>query len=253
MTTFADKYRRIELDIPPSDNGNTDSAIAALNERFHSDDFYVARNGGWMELWLRQVNLGDLHVVVDEVSTEYGSKDAMWQVYRAVEAIRSYGINGNKRLYVGYNDERKVIGRKEKERRRGKHFYANDHDFHQDDCQFPADFANRIICGDSREKLKGLPDNCVDLVFTSPPYNFGLGYEEGGNDDATDWEAYFAKLFAVFNECIRVLKYGGRIVVNVQPLFSDYIPIHHIISNYFMDRRLIWKGGNPVGEEQLQL
>ena len=81
------------------------------------------------------------------------------------------------------------------------------------------------------------------LIWCSrpPPYNFGLGYEDGSNDDATDWEAYFAKLFAVFDECIRVLKYGGRIVVNVQPLFSDYIPSHHVISNYFMGRRLIWK------------
>jgi DNA modification methylase len=38
------------------------------------------------------------------------------------------------------------------------------------------------------------------------------------------------------------LKYGGRIIVNIQPLFSDYIPSHHIISKYFMDRKLIWKG-----------
>lgn len=241
MTAFTEKYRRIELDLPPSANGNTDSAIAALNDRFHSDDFYVTLNGDGMEVWLRQVNLGDLSVAVDRVATAYGNKDAMLQVYRAVEAIRSYGINGNKRLYVGYNDERKVLGRKEKELRRGKHFYANDHGFHRDDCQFPADFANRIICGDSEAVLNDLPDNCVDLVFTSPPYNFGLGYEDGSNDDATDWEAYFAKLFAVFDECIRVLKYGGRIVVNVQPLFSDYIPSHHVISNYFMGRRLIWK------------
>ena len=51
-----------------------------------------------------------------------------------------------------------------------------------------------------------------------------------------------SQLFDVFDECIRVLKFGGRIVVNVQPLFSDYIPSHHIISNFFMRRRMIWKG-----------
>ena len=39
-----------------------------------------------------------------------------------------------------------------------------------------------------------------------------------------------------------MLKFGGRIIVNMQPLFSDYIPCHHIISGYFMQRRLIWKG-----------
>jgi len=96
------------------------------------------------------------------------------------------------------------------------------------------------MCGDSAEVLKKIPDNSVDLVFTSPPYNFGLDYDN--HKDGTKWDDYFDKLFEVFRECIRVLKYGGRIVVNVQPLFSDYIPIHHIISDFFMKNKLIWRG-----------
>ncbi|WNE41012.1 MAG: hypothetical protein mread185_000469 [Mycoplasmataceae bacterium] len=28
----------------------------------------------------------------------------------------------------------------------------------------------------------------------------------------------------------RVLNHGGRLIVNIQPLFSDYVPSHHIIS-----------------------
>ena len=158
----------------------------------------------------------------------------------AVGRVRSYGINGRKRLYVGYNAERKVVDRKAKERRRGKHYYANDHAFRTERNVLPESFADSVICGDSEAVLKELPDNCVDLVFTSPPYNFGLDYQS--SPDAVDWEAYFDKLFQVFDECIRVLTFGGRIVVNVQPLFSDYIPSHHVISNYFMAKRLIWKG-----------
>ena len=46
----------------------------------------------------------------------------------------------------------------------------------------------------------------------------------------------------MLDQCVRVLKYGGRIVVNVQPLFSDYIPSHHVISNYLMSKKLMWKG-----------
>ncbi len=100
------------------------------------------------------------------------------------------------------------------------------------------------MCGDSEVLLKGLPDNCVDLVFTSPPYNFGLGYSDASveDGDAVDWESYFDKLFAVLDECVRVLKFGGRLVINVQPLFSDYIPSHHIISGHLMKRKMIWKG-----------
>ena len=52
---------------------------------------------------------------------------------------------------------------------------------------------------------------------------------------------YFNKLLRIFKECIRVVKYGGRIIVNVQPLYSDYIPIHHIISDFFMKNKMIWR------------
>ncbi len=242
---IAEKYRRIKLASPVALHANVDMAVTALNSKFNPDDFYVVRSDDSLEVWLRQVNLGNLSVAVDGTASEYGDAAALAQVFQAVESIRSYGVNGDKRLYVGYNSERKVIGRKEKELHRGKHFYANSHSFRRAENALPAEFTDQIVCGDSAVVLKQLPDNCIDLVFTSPPYNFGLAYQESdhaANGDATDWESYFAKLFAVFDECIRVLKFGGRIVVNVQPLFSDYIPSHHIISNYFMERRLIWKG-----------
>ena len=243
--TIAEKYKRIELGSLVALDDNVDEAIAALNRRFNPDDFYVVRSGEALEVWLRQMNFGELSAATYSVASQYGNDEAMTQILEAVESVRSFGVNGNKRLYVGYNSERKVVGRKEKELRRGKHYYANDHGFSRAENPLPPRFADQIVCGDSEAVLKDLPDNCMDLVFTSPPYNFGLGYEEpdgGANGDAADWESYFAKLFAVFDECIRVLKYGGRIVVNVQPLFSDYIPSHHIIANYFMERRLIWKG-----------
>ena len=136
--------------------------------------------------------------------------------------------------------ERKVKNRKKKEARRGKHYYANAHDFSTETNQLPANFTDKIICGDSQVILKQLPDNCIDLIFTSPPYNFGLNYED--TEDAFPWDSYFKMLFGIFDECVRILKYGGRIIVNVQPLYSDYIPTHHFISQYFIRKNLIWKG-----------
>ena len=138
------------------------------------------------------------------------------------------------------NKERKVKNRKQKEAERGKHYYANTHKFSKENNLLPAEFTNKIICGDSQVILTELPDNCIDLIFTSPPYNFGLEYED--TEDAFAWDSYFKSLFSIFDECIRVLKYGGRIIVNVQPLFSDYIPTHHFISQHFMRKNLIWKG-----------
>ena len=167
---LTDKYRRITLESPDAPGASTDAAVAALNRRFNPDDFYVVHTGDGIEVWLRQMNLGDLSAAVAEVTAEHaGSVAAMEQVYQAVAGIRSYGVNGYKRLYVGYNSERKVVGRKQKELRRGKHYYANDHGFSKIANPLPPDFEDRIICGDSGEILKRLPDNCIDLVFTSPP------------------------------------------------------------------------------------
>ena len=145
-----------------------------------------------------------------------------------------------KRVYPDHTKERRIVGRKQKSANRGKHYYANDHSFHNNDVELPAEFEDKIICGDSEEELKRLPDNCVDLVFTSPPYNFGQDYQDD-DEDSVVWVSYFDKLFRIFDECIRVLKFGGRLVVNIQPVYSDYVPSHHLVSQFMMERKMIWK------------
>ncbi|MFH0765906.1 MAG: site-specific DNA-methyltransferase, partial [Calditrichota bacterium] len=70
-------------------------------------------------------------------------------------------------------------------------------------------------------------------------YNFGIEYTT--EEDDHYWGLYFEKLFKIFDECIRVLKYGGRMAVNVQPLYSDFIPSHHIISQHFIQQKMIWR------------
>ncbi len=108
-----------------------------------------------------------------------------------------------------------------------------------------SDWLDRVHCGDSEELLSRLPDHSVDIVLTSPPYNFGLEYAgdfTDGRGDALRWEAYFAKLEQVWRQCVRVLVPGGRLIVNVQPLFSDYIPTHHRISEQLRSLGLLWKG-----------
>ncbi len=35
--------------------------------------------------------------------------------------------------------------------------------------QYPADFTDKILCGDAVEVLKQIPDGAVDVVITSPP------------------------------------------------------------------------------------
>jgi DNA modification methylase len=102
-------------------------------------------------------------------------------------------------------------------------------------------FVNRIFCGDAGKILQRIPDECVDIIVTSPPYNFGQSYAGDPHDDTYEWNVYFSQLYAIWRECARVLKPGGRFAVNIQPLFSDYIPTHHIISSQLMKLGLLWK------------
>lgn len=100
-------------------------------------------------------------------------------------------------------------------------------------------FVNKIICADALKTLKRMPSNSVDLVITSPPYNFEMKYDN--YHDKQGWDKYFSFLNDVWQECYRVLKHGGRICINVQPMFSEYMPTHHIISKQLLDLGFLWK------------
>ena len=41
---------------------------------------------------------------------------------------------------------------------------------------YPDDFINKVIQGDCLEVMKQMPDKCVDLVLTDPPYGIGFEY-----------------------------------------------------------------------------
>jgi site-specific DNA-methyltransferase (adenine-specific) len=72
-------------------------------------------------------------------------------------------------------------------------------------------FAN-ILLGDCREKLKDLPDDSMDLIFTSPPYADSRANTYGGihPDKYVNWFLPIAK------ELLRVLKPNGTFVLNIK-------------------------------------
>ena len=130
-----------------------------------------------------------------------------------------------------------VKSSKKLKKRRNIHYYANDNTFSKDNNECP--IKDAIVCADSLEFLRTLPDNCIDLIFTSPPYNFGKSYDE--YDDVSDNEKYISTLFDILKESIRVLKYGGRIAINTMPLMSDFIPTHHMITSFMIENKMIWR------------
>lgn len=66
---------------------------------------------------------------------------------------------------------------------------------------------NTIIVGNCLNVLPLLPDESVDLIHTSPPYNIGKEYT--GFDDARSLWEYREFLGKVIQECYRVLKPNG--------------------------------------------
>jgi len=228
------------------ENGNANKfseLMQELQKRISPEDLSLEIDENSLRASLVALDVEAFTASVRELSKRYDIKKSdnpFYNLIDEIESIKSYGLKAGKRLYIGYNRERKVAGRKAKVEKRGMHYYANDNQFSQENTNLPKEYVDKIICADSGELLKKLPDNCIDLVFTSPPYNFGLEYSSTNDDHY--WEKYFDKLFAIFAECVRVVKWGGRIAINIQPLFSDYIPSHHIISNFFIKNKMIWKG-----------
>ncbi len=152
--------------------------------------------------------------------------------------IRSFSSQNGKIVFKSFNKAKKVANKKQNAKARlAYESYKKEFSKETNEIQ---SCLNQIYCEDSLEFLKKLPNNCIDIVLTSPPYNFGINYN--ATQDTNLWQEYFNTLFAIFKECIRVLKSGGRIIVNIQPMFSDYIPTHHFISKFFIDEGLIWKG-----------
>ncbi len=232
-------YKEIVLKYPDRLDERDLHAIKIFNSSFNENEIKLECDNNRIIVLLREVDFNNLKQVSSRISY-YTKKQIFQDILKSIEQIKSYGINGKKRNYVDYNKERKVKSRKVKEQQRNQYYYAQGNNFSQKENIFPEEYKNKIITADSEIFLKKIPDNSIDLVFTSPPYNFGLDYAE--DQDTSYWKDYFSKLFKIFKECIRVLKYGGRIIINIQPLFSDYIPSHQIISNFFIKEKLIWKG-----------
>ena len=72
---------------------------------------------------------------------------------------------------------------------------------------------NTIINGDCVEVMKTLPEGCVDLVLTSPPYGVNVKYDV--YDDGGSMEDYWKFTKEWLTQAFRVLKDDGRIAVNV--------------------------------------
>lgn len=132
--------------------------------------------------------------------------------------------------------------------------------------KFPDDYINKIICGDCLEIMKQMPDKCIDLVVTSPPYNLknstgnGMKNGRGGKwsnaslingyshyNDNMPHDEYVRWQKECLTEMLRLIKDDGAIFYNhkwrVQGgLLQDR---HDIVGDFPVRQIIIWrrKGG----------
>ena len=53
---------------------------------------------------------------------------------------------------------------------------------------FEETYLDKIICGDCLEVMRKMPDKCLDLVVTSPPYNLKKFYWKWNESKYNKWE-----------------------------------------------------------------
>ncbi|MDH4246335.1 MAG: site-specific DNA-methyltransferase [Deltaproteobacteria bacterium] len=100
-----------------------------------------------------------------------------------------------------------------------------------------------VHTGDCLELLRELPENSIQLIVTSPPYNIGKDYER-----RLDLQQYVADQSRVIKECCRVLKDSGSICWQVGNYVDKgaIIPLDTLLYPVFqelgmkMRNRIIW-------------
>jgi site-specific DNA-methyltransferase (adenine-specific) len=98
--------------------------------------------------------------------------------------------------------------------------------------------ARNQIFSKSSEHMEELPDSCIHLMITSPPYNASKEYDED-----LKLEDYLNMLVKVWRETYRVLVPGGRACVNIANLGrKPYIPIHSFLIETMLETGFLMRG-----------
>jgi len=100
-----------------------------------------------------------------------------------------------------------------------------------------------LYTGSCLDLLAAMPDGCMQLVVTSPPYNIGKEYER-----RLEIDDYLTQQREVIRECVRVLRPEGHICWQVGNYVEDgsIIPLDTILYPIFRDlalkmrNRIVW-------------
>jgi site-specific DNA-methyltransferase (adenine-specific) len=109
-----------------------------------------------------------------------------------------------------------------------------------------------IYCGDCLDKLKQLPDGCIDLCYIDPPFNSNRNYEvfwgetkekRSFEDRHESTKAYIDYMWPRCVEIARVLKKTGSFYYHCDWHASHYVKVmlDQIIGEKYFINEIIWK------------
>ena len=95
-----------------------------------------------------------------------------------------------------------------------------------------------IIQQDCLKWMKTQPDDSIDVIVSSPPYNINIGY----NTYSDKRENYNQWMWDVWNEATRVLKPTGHLFLNIQPTRDNPLMPYEVVSgiNWQIQNTFIW-------------
>ena len=94
---------------------------------------------------------------------------------------------------------------------------------------WPNKYVNKIIEDDALAALKKLPDECIALAITSPPYWNIVDYGIKGQIGQTDYNKYLSDLLLIWRETERVLIPNGKltIITPIMPISKSVMNENH--------------------------
>jgi site-specific DNA-methyltransferase (adenine-specific) len=129
----------------------------------------------------------------------------------------------------------------------------------QDDTSARADAARgpwtvgrqTVHLADCLAALRTLPDACVDVVVTSPPYNIGIAYRS--YDDRRPRESYLAWITGIGVELSRVMNDGASFFLNVGSTSTDPWLAMDVAgalrSTFVLQNHITWAKSLSIGDD----
>lgn len=108
--------------------------------------------------------------------------------------------------------------------------------------------ANKILNEDCFEGMQKMPNECVDLIITDPPFNIGKQYNSPYKDKKSK-EEYIEWCKKWLGECIRILKKNGSLYLFNYPENNAYL-MPFLDENLLFKRWMTWHYPTNTGHSK---